>query len=123
MNSIIISGRLTTTPKVSKTPKGESVLRFTVAVQRDYKNSAGEYPTDFINCVAWRKTADFIERYCEKGQFIEVRGSLYSDRYQDKDTGKNLTSWNINVEEARPIFTGKKKEVETTLLLLQQVQM
>ncbi len=112
MNSIIISGRLTASPKVSKTSKGESVLRFSVAVRRNYKNSSGEYPTDFIKCVAWRNTADFIERNCEKGQFMEVRGPLYSDRYQDKDTGKNLTDWHINVEEARPIFTGKKKEVE-----------
>ena len=73
LNKVILTGRLTATPELRKTSSDVSVVSFSVAVQRQYKGPDGNYPTDFINCVAWRNTADFICKYFEKGNPVVMK--------------------------------------------------
>lgn len=106
INSIILMGRLTATPELKTTNSGLSVTSFTVAVDRAYQSN-GERQTDFINCVAWRNTAEFITKYFTKGQMIAVQGSLQSRNYEDKN-GNKRTAFDVVVD--RSSFCGSKKD-------------
>ena len=97
MNVVCLVGRLTADPELRQTPNGINVCSFSIAVQSSSKNADGSYKTDFINCVAWRQTAEFICRYFHKGQNIGLNGSIQTRQYQDKDTGKNRTAFEIVV--------------------------
>jgi single-strand DNA-binding protein len=99
MNKGIITGRLTRDPELKKTPSGTSVVSFTVAADRRYKNADGTRGTDFIPCVAWKTNAEFVCKYFKKGSKIEIVGSIQSRTWEDADK-KNRTSIEINVEEA-----------------------
>lgn len=105
LNKVILMGRLTTDPELKQTPNGISVLSFSIAVDRNY--SKAEKKTDFINLVAWRQTAEFIERYFTKGQIIAVEGSIQTRNYEDK-TGAKRTAFEVVVDQAH--FTGGKNE-------------
>ena len=83
-NKVIIMGRLTADPELRQTPNNISVTSFTVACDRAYSKSA-ERQTDFIDCVAWRSTAEFVCRYFKKGQMIAVNGSIQTRNYVDKN--------------------------------------
>lgn len=85
MNKVILKGRLTADPELRSTASGISACKFTIAVDRKYKNQNGEKETDFISCQAWRNTADFISRYFSKGSIILVEGNLRTGKYQDKN--------------------------------------
>ena len=106
MNNICITGRLTQSPEIKKTTSGVSVCSFNVAVDRDYKVN-GEKATDFIPCVFWRGTAEFVGKYFSKGDMIAVVGSLESRKYTDKD-GNNRTVWEVKADKVS--FCGGKKE-------------
>ena len=108
MNNISITGRLTRKPELKSTQSGEKVVNFTVAVQRNYKSN-GEYPTDFIDCVAWRGTAETVAKYFEKGSQIGVTGSLESRKYVDTD-GNNRTKWEVKVNNIDFLDSRKKEE-------------
>ena len=97
MNVVCLVGRLTADPELRQTPNGINVCSFSVAVQSSSKNPDGSYKADFINCVAWRQTAEFITRYFRKGQNIGLNGSIQTRTYQDKDTGKNRTAFEVVV--------------------------
>lgn len=84
INRAILVGRLTRDPEVRQTQSGLSVVSFTVACDRPY-SSNGERQADFINCVAWRQTADFIGKYFRKGNAIGIDGSIQTRSYQDKN--------------------------------------
>lgn len=88
LNQITIMGRLTADPELRKTGSGTSVASFTVAVDRDRKNDAGERETDFIDCVAWRSTGEFISKYFQKGSMAVVTGRLQIRNWTDKDGNK-----------------------------------
>jgi len=96
LNHITIMGRLVRDPELRKTQSGVSVVTFTVAVDRDFKNG-DEKVTDFIDCTAWRGTADFISKYFGKGRMIVVDGQLNSRKWQDKD-GNNRVSWEVQAQ-------------------------
>jgi single-strand DNA-binding protein len=100
MNVICLMGRLTDDPKLSTTPNGTNNCRFRVAVNRPYTNANGERETDFINCIAWRQTAEFISKYFYKGNMIGLTGSLQTRTYIDKDTGKNRTAYDVVISNA-----------------------
>lgn len=85
MNCVQLVGRLTSTPELKQTQSGISTTRFTVAVDRRYQKSGEERRADFINCVAWRQTAEFVCKYFTKGQRIGLEGRITTDKYQDKD--------------------------------------
>ena len=106
MNNICITGRLTSAPEIKKTTSGVSVCSVNVAVDRDYKVN-GEKATDFIPCVFWRGTAEFVGKYFSKGDMIAVVGSLESRKYKDKD-GNNRTVWEVKADKVS--FCGGKKE-------------
>ncbi len=84
MNKAILVGRLTRDPELRTTSSGVSVCRFTVAVNRRFKNAEGGYDADFINCVAWRQQAEFLSRFFAKGRMVGLAGSIQTSSY-DKD--------------------------------------
>jgi single-strand DNA-binding protein len=89
LNNAVIMGRICNDLDVRKTPSGVSVCRFAVAVDRSYKQGE-ERQTDFIDVLAWRGTADFLEKYFSKGQMIAVQGSIQTGSYE-KDGIKRRT--------------------------------
>lgn len=97
LNHIVIMGRLTKDPELRYTQSSTPVASFTVAVDRDFKGQDGSRSTDFIDCVAWRAGAEFVDKYFRKGSMIVVSGSLQSRQWQDLD-GNKRTSWEINAE-------------------------
>jgi single-strand DNA-binding protein len=103
-------GRLTKDIEMRQTPNGVSLARFSIAVTRRFKNSNGEYDADFINCIAWRKTGEFIARYFQKGSMMAVVGSIQT-RSWDGNDGKKQYATEVIVDEA--YFTGSKSENST----------
>lgn len=110
MNKVILMGRLTKDVEMRQTPNGVSLARFSIAVTRRFKNSNGEYDADFINCIAWRKTGEFIARYFQKGSMMAVVGSIQT-RSWDGNDGKKQYATEVIVDEA--YFTGSKSENST----------
>ena len=107
LNYCVLIGRLTADPELRSTQSGISVVQFTVAVDRDYQKQGEERQADFINCVAWRQTAEFISRYFGKGRMIAVEGSIQTRNYEDKQ-GNKRTATELIVSKAH--FTGEKKQ-------------
>lgn len=113
LNICVCTGRLTADPELKATENQTSVVSFSLAVQRNYKNKDNDqYPTDFINCVAWRSTAEFIAGYFRKGSMMTVQGSLESRKFTDKD-GHNRTIYEVKVDHAYFGDSGKKPENES----------
>ena len=93
LNHIVIMGRLTRDPELRRTGSGLPVASFSVAVDRDFgKNENGEKETDFIDCVAWRNTAEYVSKYFTKGSMIVVSGRLQIRSWTDKDGNKRRTA-------------------------------
>ena len=92
-NHITIMGRLTRDPELRRTGSGVAVASFTLAVDRDFgKNENGERETDFIDCVAWRQTGEFVSKYFTKGRMAVVSGRLQIRSWTDKDGNKRRTA-------------------------------
>lgn len=85
MNVVCLMGRLTAEPELKTTQSGVSVTSFSLAVDRAYTPKGQEKQTDFIRCVAWRQTAEFVCRYFHKGQRMGLHGELQARRYTDAD--------------------------------------
>ena len=98
LNSCNFTGRFTADPELRTTQNDISVTGFSLAVQRNYKVN-DEYPTDFLNFVSWRGTAEFICKHFLKGNLITVEGSLETRKYTDKD-GNNRTAFEVKVDRA-----------------------
>ena len=93
LNHIVIMGRLTRDPELRRTGSGIAVASFTVAVDRDFGGrDGGEKETDFIDCVAWRHTGEFVSKYFTKGSMIVVSGRLQIRSWTDKDGNKRRTA-------------------------------
>ena len=93
LNHITIMGRLTRDPELRRTGTGVAVASFTVAVDRDFgKNENGEKETDFIDCVAWRQTGEFVSKYFTKGRMAVVSGRLQIRSWTDKDGNKRRSA-------------------------------
>lgn len=106
MNRVILMGRLTADPELRQTPQGTAVTRFTIAVDRRFRREGGQQ-ADFITCVAWRQTAEFICRFFQKGRMIAVEGQLQSRSWDGQD-GKRQYATEVVVDNA--FFTGSKNE-------------
>ena len=104
MNKVILMGRLTRDPEISQTPSGVQLARFTIAVNRRFAKE-GQQQADFLNCTAWRNTAEFICKYFKKGSMIAVVGSVQT-RSWDAQDGTKRYSTDIVVDEA--YFTGSR---------------
>ena len=108
LNKIIIMGRLTRDPELRHTQSGTAVASFTLAVDRDVKNKeTGEKTTDFIDCTAWRGTADLVSKYFTKGRLAVVEGRLQIREYTDKDGNKRRSA---EVVADNVYFGDSKKE-------------
>ena len=93
LNHITIMGRLTKSPEMRRTGSGVAVTSFTLAVDRDIANKeTGERETDFIDCVAWRGTGEFVDKYFDKGSMAVVSGRLQIRSWTDKDGNKRRTA-------------------------------
>lgn len=106
LNHIVIMGRLVRDPELRYTHSSVPVTSFTVAVDRDYQSENGERQTDFIDCSAWRATAEFISKYFRKGSMIAVSGRLQAHKWEDRD-GNKRTGWSIKVDNV--YFADSKK--------------
>ena len=107
LNHITIMGRLTRDPELRRTNSGLAVASFTVAVDRDWPNKeTGEKETDFIDCVAWRQTGEFVSKYFTKGSMIVVSGRLQIRPWTDKDGNKRKSAEIV----ADNIYFGESKK-------------
>ena len=93
LNNITVQGRLVADPEYRQTQSGKDVSTFTLAVTRDYDREQ----TDFVSCVAWGGTAQFISKYFHKGQLAIAAGRLQSRRWEDRN-GQKRTSWDVVTE-------------------------
>ena len=114
MNNVILMGRMCSDPELRQTQSGISSCRFTNAVNRKFKNKdTDQYDADFISCVAWRQTAEFVSRYFSKGSMICVSGSLRTGSYTDKNHS-DVTHYTTDVFVDCVEFTGEKKQQGTS---------
>lgn len=111
MNDCKFIGRLTKDPEYRVTPSGTELITFDLAVQRKFKNNDGEYESDFIRCIAFKKTAEFINTYSKKGYVMSVSGEMRNNNYEDdngvKHYGMQLV---VNNVDSTVLFLNKKKE-------------
>lgn len=107
INMVALMGRLTYEPELRKTPSNVSVLRFQVACDRSYQAKGQERQADFIDCVAWRQTAEFISKYFHKGDMIALEGTIQTSNYTDKN-GANRKQ--VEVVANNVSFCGSKSD-------------
>lgn len=105
LNNIAIMGRMVRDPELRRTGNGTAVTSFTLAVERDIRDANGNKETDFIDCVAWKTTAEFVAKYFAKGRMAAVRGSLQMREWTDKDGNKRRNAEVI----ARDVYFGDSK--------------
>lgn len=110
MNKHLMTGNLVKDPEFKITDSGKSRCSFIVACQRPFKNAEGKYEADFITCVAWGKTAEFIHTYFTKGQSIELEGWVRVDKYTDK---AGNTKWSNTTIVTHAMFNGFKRDKDT----------
>lgn len=110
LNHITIMGRMTKDPELRRTGSGVAVASFTVAVDRDFSGKdGGEKETDFIDCVAWRGTGEFVDKYFKKGSMAVVSGRLQIRSWTDKDGNKRRSAEVV----ADNVYFGEAKRSET----------
>jgi len=107
MNKVMLIGRLTKAPELRYTQSGTAVASFTLAANRKFSNQNGEHEADFINCVAWQRTAEFVANYFTKGQQMALEGRLQVRSY-DGDDGQRR--WVTEVVAEQVEFVGSKQE-------------
>lgn len=110
INNVTLMGRLTARPELKTTQSGSTVTSVCIAVDRRFQPKEGAKLTDFINCVAWRNTAEFITRFFDKGDMIAVTGEIQTRQYKDKN-GNNRTAFEVVINQAS--FCGGKNNNST----------
>ena len=108
LNRTILIGRITRELEVRKTQAGKSVLNFSVAVPRQY----GKDETDFINCIAWEQTADFMANYLGKGALVSVEGRIQTGSYEGND-GKKVYTTDVIAERVQALESRSQREGQT----------
>lgn len=113
INSVNLTGRLTRDPEIRYTDSGTSVARFTLAVDRRFKSEGG--PTaDFISCIAWRQTAEFLEKYFSRGMKLEVTGRIQTGSYTNKEGQKvyttDVVAEQVGFGESKKASQGQEQE-------------
>lgn len=98
LNRVTLMGRLTRDPELRQTNNGTAVANFSLAVDRDFKEKDGERSTDFLDCVAWSHTANFVAKYCAKGSMVAVDGRVETRDWVDKN-GTKRKSVEIRVND------------------------
>ena len=118
MNSVNLVGRLSNNPQLRITTSGKQICRFSIAITRRFKNPAGDYEADFINCVAFNKTAELINEYVQKGDLVGVSGRIQTGSYTATDGSKKYTT-DVVVEN---IYFLKNKEKPAHEQVSEQVE-
>ena len=116
LNKVVLMGRFTKDPELRSTPQSVSVCNFRLAVPRNYKTN-GTYESDFIDCVAWRNTAEFISKFFKKGNLVCVEGSL-QQRSWEQDGQKRFV---LEVMVDNTYFVESKKEESDPMDLIEEV--
>ena len=101
-NKVVLVGRLCADPEMKYTPSGVAVANIRVAVDRPFKNAAGERETDFIDVVAWRQTAEFVNKYIGKGRLVVVDGRLQVRQWQTPE-GQRRREYSVVAEQVSPL--------------------
>ena len=109
MNSVNLLGRLTAKPELRYTSTNLAMCRFTIAVNRTYSNSQGEKETDYINCVSFKKQAENICDFLDKGSLVAIEGRIQTGSYDDKDGNKRYTT-DVMVNGIQFLSASKKEE-------------
>lgn len=118
MNQTILLGTITKDIELKETESGVKYTRFSIAVNRKFKNENGEYDTDFFNIVAWRSTAEFISNYFGKGKRIAISGRLQTNKYTDKDgnerIGTEIVANDVQIIEKKSSEGNSNPEIQTS---------
>lgn len=109
INNVTLLGRITHSMELKKTPAGKSVLNFQIAVDRKYTNGQ-EKATDFLDCVAWNATAEFIYKYFKKGEMIALIGEVQTREYESSDKKKRKV---VEIMVSDASFCGSKKDTKS----------
>ena len=104
INNVVLVGRLTKDPELRKTQNGKSVVSFTIAVNRKFKKEE----TDFIRCVAWNQTADFMANYLEKGALVGIEGNIQTGSYEDN--GRTVYTTDVICNSVQSLESKKQRE-------------
>ena len=107
INRVVLMGRIATEIELKKTTNGTSVTQFSVAVERSYAKQGEKKQTDFIVCVAWQKTAEFISKFFGKGRMIALEGNLRTRTFEDKNGSRHYLT-EVYVDNVS--FTGEAKQ-------------
>ena len=109
MNTVNLMGRLVKDPELRQAGKDASVCNFTLAVDRNFTNQDGERDADFVGCVAWRGTAEFLAKYFHKGDALALTGRIQTRNYEDDE---GTTHWITEVVADQLFFCGSKRQTE-----------
>ena len=109
LNQIVLVGRLTSDPELTKLETGKKVTTVTLAVQRSWKNEDGLYEADYIRCILWDAVAASTTEYCHKGDIVGVKGRIQTGNYDDKDGNKKYTV-DVIAEKVTFLTTKQTKE-------------
>lgn len=109
LNQVVLVGRLTSDPEAVQLEGGHKKSIFNVAVPRSFKNSNGEYETDFIRCLLWDAIATSTAEYCHKGDIVGIKGRIQVTQYEENSEKKYLTE----VVAEKVTFLSSKKQEET----------
>ena len=113
LNNVVIVGRIVQNPELKETEKGGKLANIVLAVPRSFKNSNGEYETDFINCTLWRGIAESTAEYCKKGDLVGIKGRIQTSNYQDSEGNKKYTT-EVVAEKVTFLSKNHTKEAEET---------
>ncbi|AOH57163.1 single-stranded DNA-binding protein [Peribacillus muralis] len=107
INQVTLVGRLTKDPVLRYTPDGKAVSNVTLAVNRHFRNTVGDYEADFVQCIIWKKSAENTAQYCKKGTLIGITGRIQTRTYENKD-GKNIYATEVVADLVQ--FIGPKQQ-------------
>lgn len=110
LNKVILMGRFTRDPELRSTPQGISTCAFSIAVDRNFVRQGEERKADFINCVAWRQTAEFISKYFKKGSMVALEGSIQTRSWDDNE-GKKRYATEVIVNQV--YFAESKRDAQS----------
>ena len=112
LNKVILMGRFTRDPELRSTPQGIMTCSFSIAVDRNFVRQGEERKADFINCVAWRQTAEFISKYFRKGSMVALEGSIQTRSWDDQE-GKKRYATEVIVNQV--YFAESKRDSQSAM--------
>ena len=107
LNQAVLVGRIVKEPELKQTESGKTVSNITLAVPRSFKNTSGEYDTDFISCVLWRGVAESTTSYCKKGDLVGIKGRIQTRTVETEDSKRQYVEV---VAEKVTFLSGKRQE-------------